>query len=154
MLSFSSVSNFFMWLFILFPSPFLISCFSISFYGLEFILHALGPLFKHFQNIFFLSLAKFTLEVLCLMECLPLSTNQPANTSRPRKWCLPFLCHINIQNPTSCNLFQIWLLTPLPNGLLHECPTKSFKTNLSYLSHQKYDLLIVFDWNIMSIKTL
>ena len=51
---------------------------------------------------------------------------------------------INLQILTSCNLFHIWLLTPFPNALLRDCPTKSFKTNLSYLSHQKYDLLIEY----------
>ena len=34
---------------------------------------------------------------------------------------------IKFKNLTSYNLFQIWLLTPFPNGLLHDCPTKSLK---------------------------
>ena len=76
-------------------------------------------------------------------EISPFLSNQPANVSRIRKWCLPCLYPWTFQTPTSCNLTQIWLLTPLPNGFSHVCLTKFSKTSLS---DQKSNLLTIFEW--------
>ena len=45
---------------------------------------------------------------------------------------------------TSCNIFQTGLLTPFPNGPLHDRPTKIYKKKLVIFRNMTFWL--VFDW--------
>ena len=111
-------------------SLYFLTCLGINVYGLEFISHALGPLFKHLKHFLLKSCRISPSYVLRWMGCLLLSANQPAKTSTLKKRCMSCLYPQTFRIPTSCNLLQPWLSTPFPNGLLLDRPTKLYKNKL------------------------